>query len=366
MGDKKVGNRTPKVSIVIPIWNTEKYLEKCLNSLINQTLQDIEIICVNNGSTDSCGKILQDFAKQDDRIKIINIEHGCISNARNTGIKFATAPYITFADSDDWVELDCYELAVKEFENDSDIDMVCWGANIINLNMDENSSYIKGARGYHKIKFHGKNQLNDDIILDSTVCVWNKMFKRDIIIKNEILFPVNIELEDNSFFYTYVVYCKYAFFIDKYLYNYVQHKNSGFEKIQSKQTDIIAPNLKNWIYITQFYKRQNILNKNKSLVKKVFLQRLKSDLNWTLKANYPKVLDKAAELLNILDEKNFMKYMLYQIESKNYDEADKILKGQYIQIFGNKIIGLYLQEICSRYQLKIFGIKLKFRIKGVN
>ena len=111
-----------QVSIVIPIWNTEKYLERCLQSLVNQTLQIIEIICVNNGSTDRCGEIIENFAKSDKRIKVVNIEHGSISNARNTGIAAASAPYITFVDSDDWVEPTCYEEALKEFSKDSEID----------------------------------------------------------------------------------------------------------------------------------------------------------------------------------------------------------------------------------------------------
>lgn len=145
MGEIIMKDKQPKVSVVIPIWNTEKYLEKCLDSIINQTLENIEIICVNNGSTDSSQQILERYAQNDTRIKIVNIEHCSLSGARNTGIKISTAKYITFVDSDDWISLDNYELAVNEFEKDSEIDLVCWGANIINLNLEENSTYVTQA-----------------------------------------------------------------------------------------------------------------------------------------------------------------------------------------------------------------------------
>ena len=98
-----------KISVVVPVYNVEAYLERCLDSLINQTLSDIEIICVNDGSTDSSPEKLEEFAKKDSRIKIINQENGGLSAARNTGIEAATGEYIGFVDSDDYVDLDFYE-----------------------------------------------------------------------------------------------------------------------------------------------------------------------------------------------------------------------------------------------------------------
>ena len=356
-------NNKPKVSIIIPIWNTEKYLVKCLNSLVNQTLKEIEIICVNNGSTDSCGQILEDFAKKDDRIKVVNIEHGSISNARNIGLKNATAGYITFVDSDDWVESECYASAVKEFDRDSEIDIVCWGANIFNLDLDENSSYIKGARNYHKIKFTGKLELKDDVIFETNVCVWNKMFKANYIVKNNIIFPEDIELEDNSFFYTYISLCKYAYYINKYFYNYVQRKGSGLEKLQAKQTDIIAPNIKNLIYVANFYANENLLKIKLNLIKKLFVRSARADIYCTREEQYPQLFNKILEVRPLLGNK-FMQYFFKSIESKDYQNAIAIINGKYIKLLGNSIFGIYKQEIHSRYQIKFIGIKFKFKLKG--
>lgn len=99
----------PKVSVIIPVYNVEKYLRECLDSVINQTLNDLEIICINDGSTDGCLDILNEYASRDSRIRIINKENGGLSAARNDGIMQATGEYIGFVDSDDWISPDFYE-----------------------------------------------------------------------------------------------------------------------------------------------------------------------------------------------------------------------------------------------------------------
>ena len=95
-----------KVSVIIPVYNVEKYLCKCLDSVVNQTLRDIEIICVDDGSTDSSWEILKEYAQRDDRIKLIHKENGGLSSARNVAMQVAKGDYIGFIDSDDWIDLD--------------------------------------------------------------------------------------------------------------------------------------------------------------------------------------------------------------------------------------------------------------------
>lgn len=110
------------VSIIVPVYNTEEYLQKCLDSLTNQTLKNIEIICVNDGSTDNSLKILQDNAIKDDRIKIINQENKKQGAARNAGMQVATGEYIGFVDSDDYVDLHYFERLYRVARNyNSDI-----------------------------------------------------------------------------------------------------------------------------------------------------------------------------------------------------------------------------------------------------
>ena len=116
---------TPKVSVIIPVYNVEEYLEQCLDSVLNQTLREVEIICINDGSTDSSLELLKKFALKDSRIKIIDKKNEGPSAARNEGIKTAAAPYILFFDADDYLEHNALEEAFKCAEN-SDVALVCF------------------------------------------------------------------------------------------------------------------------------------------------------------------------------------------------------------------------------------------------
>ena len=119
-----------KVSVIIPVYNIEKYLKKCLDSVTNQTFSDIEIICVNDGSTDNSLSILEEYAKKDNRIKIINKENGGLSSAWNAGLNEVSSEYVTFVDGDDWIDTKTFKLAYEAMINNK-VDYVCWGANIV-------------------------------------------------------------------------------------------------------------------------------------------------------------------------------------------------------------------------------------------
>lgn len=111
-----------KVSIIVPIYNVEKYLKRCLDSLVNQTLNDIEIICINDGSTDGSLEILNEYGRRDDRIVIINQENSGLSATRNKGIDIAKGQFIGFVDSDDWVSKDYFEkLYNSAIQNEAEI-----------------------------------------------------------------------------------------------------------------------------------------------------------------------------------------------------------------------------------------------------
>ena len=115
----------PILSIIIPVHNSEKTLKRCIDSIINQTLVDIEIICVNDGSTDDSLNILIDYQKRDSRIKIIDKENGGVSSARNVGIDFSSSDYLAFMDSDDWILPMTYENCVKRIP---ECDLVSFGS----------------------------------------------------------------------------------------------------------------------------------------------------------------------------------------------------------------------------------------------
>lgn len=154
-----------------------------------------------------------------------------MSAARNTGIKQANCPFIYFIDSDDWIEHDTLEKAISKMTGD--IDIVSWGANIINEGLSKNNRGIIIGREYHKIKLIGQKNIDENIILQSTYTVWNKLFKKEIINKFKLKFAEGKLFEDNDFTIMYMLHCRQGYYLGEYLYNYSQRPNSIMEKVRA-------------------------------------------------------------------------------------------------------------------------------------
>lgn len=165
------------ISVIVPVYNVEKYLEKCVQSIINQTYENLEIILVDDGATDNSGKICDEFAKKDSRIKVIHKENGGLSDARNFGLDIATGKYISFIDSDDFVNKRLFEILHKEIiKNDYDIAFCDYFKFFENDNVDEEIS------NSYKILEHTKYSILNlyyDIghKHEKAVVAWGKLYK---------------------------------------------------------------------------------------------------------------------------------------------------------------------------------------------
>ena len=181
-----------KISIIIPVYNTEKLLRRCLNSVLNQTLKDIEIICVNDGSTDNSARILDDYGKYEN-IKIIEQKNSGLSSARNTGLDIATGKYIAFLDSDDFVDPDFYEKLFNNIEKYK-ADVAC--ASIVREN-DKKKTYLVV---YKQIEV-AKNIQDRFLLVQSPKYnfVWNKLYRKEFIDKNNLRFVPGMIYEDLFF-----------------------------------------------------------------------------------------------------------------------------------------------------------------------
>lgn len=220
LNDGSIKKDKPAISIIVPVYNSEQYLRTCLDSLINQTLKKIEIICVNDGSTDNSRKILTEYADKDKRIKIIDKKNGGLSSARNVGIQNATAGYIGFLDSDDWVIPETYEMALRHID---ETDIVIYGTEVIgNYLLEKRNS----DHQYYRIKYSGRIELTDEIRENIDVSAWNKLYRIDIIKTNEIQFPEGKLYEDYCFFWKYIAICKTAFFDQNKYHRYLRHEGS--------------------------------------------------------------------------------------------------------------------------------------------
>lgn len=204
-----------KVSIIIPVYNAEKYLEKCLNSVIKQTLKDIEIICINDGSTDGSLNILQKYSEKDKRFIIIDQKNSGQSVARNKGLSVAKGEFIGFVDSDDWIGEDFYEkLYDAAIEYKADIA----AGNILRVHDNaENKFYIK----YDEIKIAKKTNKKYKLAEIPENCyIWNKIYNRKKLEKVDLKFKEGILYEDIIFTHKVLFYMKDLVTVPKSTYYY--------------------------------------------------------------------------------------------------------------------------------------------------
>jgi len=226
--------KRPSISIIVPIWNTEKYLRRCLLSLVTQTIKDIEIVCVNDGSPDNSLDIINEFAAKDSRIKVINQKNQGVAVARNVGLKNATGLYVMWCDSDDEYMPDMCKKMFNAIETQK-VDMVICAINVINDKLD---SKLTGDIGeYVRLKFSGKQSVNWNLIVHTDVSLPSKIMKKSLIDKYKMHFPDGLHFEDAYFFDQYFTASKIVYYMDEKLYYY--HRNNDSIMSRSfKKTNI--------------------------------------------------------------------------------------------------------------------------------
>lgn len=231
----------PKVSVIVPIYNVEKYLEKCINSLLSQTLEDIQIILVNDGSKDNSGNIAKEYEKNNkDRVIYVEKENGGLSDARNYGLKYATGDFVAFLDSDDYIEKNAYE-------------------EMYNKAIEENADYVEcdfiwefpnKIRVDKQYPYKNKKEMLSFV----RVVAWNKLIKRQLITDNNLEFPKGLRYEDVEFTYKLIPFVNKFAYVDKPFIHYVQREGS-IANVQNERTAEIFTVLDN---VIEFYKKNNI------------------------------------------------------------------------------------------------------------
>lgn len=205
-----------KVSIIIPVWGVEKYISKCLDSLVNQTLKDIEIIVVNDGSPDNSQKIIDKYVKKyPGKVKSYIKENGGQGSARNYGIEVSTGEYIGFVDSDDFVELDMFEKMYNKAKQDKSDIVVCGSYNV----SEDYSNKEKDV-------FVTNYDTDLENVIFGKMAVWNKIYKRNIIIDNKITFKEKVWYEDLAFTLKAIINSSKFSFVDEPLYDYLIRQGS--------------------------------------------------------------------------------------------------------------------------------------------
>ena len=251
---------SPKVSVIVPVYNVSEYLGQCLDSILLQTLQDIEVICVNDGSTDDSLDILQGYAMFDERLKIISQENAGAGAARNNGIKHATGEYIICLDSDDFFEPDMLEKMVQKAEEDNSDVVVCDFCFFNN----ETGQIIKNKNKwdtYLKQSPFKPTELGADLFELRNPASWNKLIKTELIHKNNIAFDEQAKyFEDTPFVCLALINAKKISIIDTIGIYYRVNQNT---QLSANYKNHLADCL---IAMTGLHKRLTILNVNMTIM----------------------------------------------------------------------------------------------------
>ena len=227
-----------KISVIIPVYNVEKYLAQRLESIAGQSYENLEIIIVNDGSTDRSEEICGKFEAMDSRIKLINQSNSGVSVARNTGIENATGDYITFVDSDDWLEKEMYNSMISQVTKFPELDMVmCDTVQIAGKLKKRSSEFIRGGY-YSKVDIisalYPTLLVTEDFAKIPVVSACTTMIRRNILIKKKICFEPSLKYsEDYLFMARIMIHIKSFFYIKgDFNYNYRQYPESRSKLLQ--------------------------------------------------------------------------------------------------------------------------------------
>ena len=228
--------QTPMVSIVVPVYNVERYLRQCLDSLVNQTYQNVEIICVDDGSTDRSGEILNQYGESDARISVFYVENAGVSSARNKALSYASGKYIMYVDSDDWIDVRTCEKAVFKAEEQA-ADLVMWPYIREFPDHSVPKAIFSEEKTFHAAECRELQRRMIGLLgtelahpenADALCTVWGKLYLRELIAQNEIHFTDLQRIgtyEDGLFNLHYLAHVKNITYIPDYLSHY--RKNSG-------------------------------------------------------------------------------------------------------------------------------------------
>ncbi len=304
-----------KISVIVPVYNVENYLRQCMDSIINQSFENLEIICVNDGSTDSSCSILEEYEAKDHRIILVSQENQGVSSARNRGIELSTGEYISFVDPDDYLEKDAFKIASNNLENGT-IDILSWGYNPF---PNPSAWYVNASSPVNDI--YKSDSVNAFFNGTGSVVVWNKLYKTEMIKKNLLLFNENLKTAEDVEFnmMTFVRASNVKFISDKLYYYRIGREGSltsdSNGETKAKNHKILFENVfSNW-------DKLNFLKNNEPKVLKFFINMSYNTLK-DLESEGKKLCAEqyAREVLNIFwrytDENNIMQKLPLMVQSR--------------------------------------------------
>lgn len=310
-----------KISIIVPVYQVEDVLERCIKSLINQTYENIEVILVDDGSTDKSSEICDEYSKKDSRVIAIHKKNGGLSDARNYGIKSSTGEYILFVDSDDYIEKDTCE-KFTNFIKEKRPDIIAGNA----IRIEDTKKILMSHSYYGDIMISGEEYLLKELSSKSMyMAAWLNLYKKDFLLENELLFKKGLLHEDEQFTPRTFLKANEVMGVNMYFYNYVIRNNSI-----TKKSSLIN----NALHIIETCKEMEILYNaledrklrcelKDSLVTKYLYA---FQIGQLYGREYKDIIDKKFLINNAKSLKNRLKVMLFLINRKGYFFINKVVK----------------------------------------
>ncbi|WP_317346809.1 glycosyltransferase family 2 protein [Blautia argi] len=305
----------PMVSVIIPVYNVELYIKQCIDSLLTQTYGNIEIICIDDGSTDKTLEILEFLEKKDSRLVVIKQEHLGVSAARNKGLDIARGKYISFVDSDDFIQWNSYEILVQVAEKEN-LDLVIFGANVVG----EAPEWIWNKMNT-KYRYYRKGEAKNVIFEEESArpFLWLHFIKRDLFEKNgKIRFNEKMEMgEDQLCQFEYVPKAETVMVIEDKLYNYRVGRNCSlmqlYEKQQMKKFDSHILLVSN---VVEVWKKNGLLETNEDQIITWFVNLTYWSLIYFPKAFQP---DLAKKVIDVIEKYHLKDYCIAWYEKEHLD-----------------------------------------------
>lgn len=321
-------DQKPLVSVIVPVYNVEKYLRKCVDSILSQTLEQIEVILVNDGSTDNSGHIIDEYANKDKRIRVMHKENGGQSSARNMGLDIAKGEYIGFIDSDDSIHNDMYENLYNAIEN-SKADLCVCGRESYS---EDGKSYYKKELEDELIDFESyslQDYISKTLFYKHTVSGCNKIYKKDIIEKNNIRFKYvsYVGSEDTLFNYEFLLHTSKIKSIDKIGYTQLSRAGS-----------------------TATTYKYGYMNRTANMIKSMY--------EYSIKTNTEAIYKDVAPIFLLF----FYQWNMSNIKAKNSKE---LIEREIKDASSNEMFIKCVKELGFNRNLNKYMNNMGFRLKGI-
>lgn len=279
-----------KVTLIVPVYRAERYIRKCVDSILGQTYGNIELLLVDDGSPDNSGEICDEYADKDKRVRVFHEENSGVSTARNLALDNVGGKWVMFVDSDDWLEPDCLSMCVETAEKNN-LDLLQFASKRVddegNILLDE--------------KYEDTGRLSSDEYINSadrlSVCVWGNLLRNDIIRENHIRFDKDLKLgEDQLFIFRYAFHCKRCMKIANALYNYRYNPDSATSTTDPRECIKSLKVFQRFEYrsVFEFYIQRGIL--------RYFLYPIMDGHTLTIKETYGLIANETFSLLSPINK----------------------------------------------------------------